>query len=139
MWITSKEKAKKMIELTLPYPPSVNHYKKVGSIRATRRGKLYQTRFNSTETLAFICLVINICRTQGVKSFGSATISLEVDVYPPDKRKRDLSNILKVLEDSLMRGGCFDDDSQIALLLVKRCSIIKQGKIIVRIEAHEPS
>lgn len=126
-----------MIELTLPYPPSVNHYKDVGRIVRTKNGRLYQQRFNSHETKRYIYEVWHLVQQkkaqEGLKSFDDATISLEVYVHPPDARKRDLDGILKVLCDSLQTAGCFNDDYQIALLTVRRCSIIKQGQIIVRI------
>ena len=60
-------------------------------------------------------------------------ISVEVDAYPPDGRKRDITNILKVLCDSLQRGGLFDDDYQIAKLLIQRKEIIEDGQVVVRV------
>jgi crossover junction endodeoxyribonuclease RusA len=125
-----------MINLTLPYPPSVNHYKSIGRLTRTKTGKLYQARVNSPETKRFFYEVWMKCRAEGVKSLLDSTIALEVDVHPSDARKRDLDNILKVLIDSLVKAGCFNDDSQIALLTVKRCSIIEGGQIICRIAEH---
>jgi len=126
-----------MIELTLPYPPSVNHYKTIGRIQRTTTGKLYQTRINSNETKRYYFevwfLVQHLKAKEGLISFDSATISVEVDVYPPDGRKRDLDGCLKVLLDSMQRAGLYNDDYQIARLLVQRKCIIKGGQIIVRI------
>lgn len=123
-----------MIEIILPYPPSVNHYKTVGRLRTTASGKMYQPRIDSPETKRYHYEVWMKCRQQGVVSLLDSTISLEMYVYPPDRRKRDLDNILKVLCDSLVKAGCFNDDSQIARLLVQRRDIIQGGQIIVRIE-----
>ena len=53
-----------------------------------------------------------------------STISAEVYLYPPDKRKRDIDNPIKVLLDSLVKGGLLQDDSKIARLLIERCEII---------------
>jgi crossover junction endodeoxyribonuclease RusA len=126
-----------MIEITLPYPPSVNNYKTVGKLVTKPSGKIYQQRINSAKTKRFYfevwMKIRQLMAKEGLKSFGGATICLEVDVYPPDARKRDLSNILKTLEDSLQRAGLFDDDYQIARLLVTRCQIIPHGQIICRI------
>lgn len=122
-----------MIELTLPYPPSVNHYKKLGALITTRNGKVYQSRVNTDATKGFYYRVWFHLRSLGIKSFDRATISVEVDVFPPDKRKRDLDGILKVLLDSLQRGGLFDDDAQIAKLLVTRKEIIAGGQVVVRV------
>jgi len=122
-----------MIELMLPYPPSVNHYKEVGRLVRTKNGKIFQQRRNSTQTLQYYCDVMNLCLKEGVKSFDSATISVEAYVYPPDKRKRDLDGILKVLLDSLQHARVYKDDHQICRLLVQRCGIIPNGQIFVRI------
>lgn len=121
------------IEITLPYPPSVNHYKTVGAVVRTKNGKIYQKRVNSVATKDFYWQVWARIRAQGLKSFDTATISVEIDVHSPDKRKRDLDGILKVLLDSMQRGGLYDDDYQIARLLVSRKGIISGGQVVVRI------
>ena len=126
-----------MIEITVPFPPSDNSHKKLGGFTRSKTGNLVQLRVNTNETKQFFfdvyVLIKQMKATQGVKSFGSAPIYLEVDVYPPDNRKRDITNILKVLNDSLERGGLFDDDYQISRLLIQRCGIVDQGKVVVRI------
>lgn len=122
-----------MIELTLPYPPSVNTYKRVGRLVRTKNGKIYQYRVNCSATTRFYYEVWMMTRGIALKGLKGAVIGLELDVYPPDKRKRDLDNILKPTIDSLMNSGLFDDDSQIALLVVTRCPTIKEGKVVVRI------
>lgn len=111
-----------MIELTLPYPPSVNHY------------KIGRTHFNSEKTKRYFYEVWMKCRQEGFCSLQDSTISLTLWVYPPDNRKRDLDNICKVLIDSLVKAGCFNDDSQVSRLLVERMYTIKHGQIICRIE-----
>jgi crossover junction endodeoxyribonuclease RusA len=121
------------VSILLPYPPSVNHYKKVGHLNTTKKGKVYQLRFNSPETLQYFYRVWLKVRMEGLKSFQGATISVDVDVYPPDKRKRDLDGILKVLLDAMQKAGLYDDDYQIARLLVTRKHTIASGEIVVRI------
>jgi crossover junction endodeoxyribonuclease RusA len=37
---------------------------------------------------------------------------------PPDKRQRDLDNLLKCLLDSLTKAGLWDDDSQVRSLTI---------------------
>ena len=55
----------------------------------------------------------------------------------PDRRKRDLDNILKALQDSLQAAGVYKDDCQIDLLTVKRCEVDeeKRGFVVVTITA----
>lgn len=130
--------ASNCVVLELPWPPSVNIYKNLGRTITTKRGKKYQQRVNSPATKQFYHTVWVRIRaamaTQGLKSFQGAKISLHVDAYPPDGRRRDIGNILKVLEDSLQRGGLFDDDFQICRLTVQRMGIIPEGKVIVTVK-----
>lgn len=121
-------------EIELPVPPSVNAYKKIGKTVRTKSGKIYQQRVNSPETIAFYYQVFMKIKAQGIKSFQGATISVEIQYHPSSKRSFDLDNILKVLLDSLQRGGLFDNDKQVARLLVEKCGIVSGGKIIVRIK-----
>jgi crossover junction endodeoxyribonuclease RusA len=55
-------------------------------------------------------------------------------VYPPDKRKRDISNTIKIIEDSLQDAGVYDNDFNIDILLIQRGAIIKGGKLLVMID-----
>lgn len=133
-----------MIELELPYPPTVNHFKQVGRTIKTKRGKIYQQRFDSDQTKRFYYEVWAKVRSQiGQKSnpMGlDATISCEVciDLYPPDKRLRDVDNVIKPTLDALQKAGVLVNDNQICRLLVERKSIIPHGQIIVRITPYEP-
>jgi len=47
-------------------------------------------------------------------------LAVEIYVYPPDRRRRDLDNILKNLLDSMQHAGVYKDDQQIDRLLVIR-------------------
>ncbi len=126
-----------MIKIELPWPPTVNHYKTMGCILTTKNGRKYQARPNSKETKRFYSEVwikwTQAKASEGVKSFQGATISLEVQLHSPDNRKRDIDNPIKPLLDALQKAGVFDDDYQVARLLVERKDIIPGGKVIVRI------
>jgi len=121
------------IVLTIPYPPTVNHYKRIGRTITTKRGKIVQTRVNTDATKRFYYEVWALSRGKVKESLGEALIKLKLDIYPPDKRKRDIDNIIKPTIDSLMNSGLFNDDSQICLLVVTRCPIIESGQVIVTI------
>lgn len=129
-----------MIELTLPFPPSVNSYKKVGKLVTTKSGKKYQQRFNSPETTRYYYevwfLIKNKHAREGLKMFDRATIALEVhlDLYPPDKRKSDIDNRVKICLDSLQRAGFIANDYQVARLVVTRCEPVSGGKVVVRVK-----
>ena len=127
-----------MIELTLPWPPSVNSYKNIGGTRTTKKGKSYQARVNSPETKVFYYEVwVKIRSLKAVKQIlepVATRLCITLGLYPPDKRKRDIDNVVKPTLDSLVRGGLIVDDVQIDRLVIERCGIMSQGQVIVKIE-----
>jgi crossover junction endodeoxyribonuclease RusA len=111
-----------MIELELPFPPSANHlYRHVGPrTLISREGRRFRER---------VCAQL---ASLGVRQMKGA-LRIDIEVYPPDRRKRDLDNAVKALNDALEHGGAFYDDSQIADLRIKRRGCVPGGKTIVRI------
>lgn len=60
---------------------------------------------------------------------------MEITFHFKDKRRTDIDNYLKSLNDALCQAGLFDDDSQIDQILVKRGEIIRLGKTLVKIKS----
>lgn len=116
------------IRLTLPYPPSWNHY-------LHQRGN---HRYVSKAGKAYHQAVWAIVHEEGRPRFGDSTVAVMLEVFPPDHRKRDLDNVLKVLLDSLKISGVYDDDSQIIALLAVKKKVISGGLVEVLVcEAME--
>jgi crossover junction endodeoxyribonuclease RusA len=69
----------------------------------------------------------------GSKRF-EGRLSVTVDIYPPDRRKRDLDNVLKALFDGITHAGVWEDDSQIDELHVYRRDRVEHGLCIVEVE-----
>ncbi len=92
------------IAFDLPRPPSVNrYYRHVGyRVLISREGRKYR--------------MMVVSRLGGLYPKLSGAVGLIADCYPPDRRRRDLDNLLKSLQDSLVHAGVLDDDSQIKLL-----------------------
>ena len=61
-------------------------------------------------------------------------LAVEVEVFPPDHRRRDIDNVVKALLDALQRGRAYADDSQIVRLSIEKHQPVEGGKTIVRIE-----
>lgn len=64
----------------------------------------------------------NVLIQRAAKGY-SGRLGVFIEAYPPDKRARDLDNILKSLLDSLTKSGVWADDSQIDDLQVKRMTV----------------
>lgn len=112
-----------MIEVELPYPPSVNHYwRHVGPrVMVSRRGRAFRES------------VRLVLAARGVRPIHGA-LRVQVEVYPPDNRRRDLDNVQKALLDALEHGGAYRDDSQIVRLELEKRESVAGGKAVVRIE-----
>jgi Holliday junction resolvase RusA-like endonuclease len=117
-----------VLELELPYPPSVNHYfRMVGRrILISREGRVFRTRVCST--LAAL----------GVRPM-MGPLALEIEVYPPDNRRRDIDNVQKALLDALQHGGAYEDDSQVMRLAIEKREPVAGGRTLVRIGPLERS
>ncbi|MCC7407232.1 MAG: RusA family crossover junction endodeoxyribonuclease [Phycisphaeraceae bacterium] len=115
-----------MLEVELPYPPSVNHYWRHfrGRTLISRQGRIFREK---------VWAVLAAMHVQPAKG----RVAVAVEVFPPDRRRRDLDNLLKAVCDALEHGGAFVDDSQIVWLLIKKATVATGGKIVVRIRERE--
>ncbi|WP_439242418.1 RusA family crossover junction endodeoxyribonuclease [Lonepinella sp. BR2474] len=112
------------VEITLPYPPSVNTY-----WRHTRDGRHYI----SEKGKAFQASCKQACEPF---KLIKGNVSIDILMFPPDKRKRDVDNILKALLDGLTHSGIIEDDSLIVDLRVRKQLVVRDGGMIrMRIEA----
>ena len=119
-----------IITLELPYPPTVNHYygRRGAQTFIAARGKAYRAEVN-----------ILVGLRQGRS--GPLTGPLEISILsrPPDKRKRDLDNLLKSLLDAIQNcGSVFKDDNQLAKITIERGQPVKGGQVFVQVTAYQP-
>jgi len=113
-----------VIELVLPYPPSVNTYWRHnrGRTHISTKGKMYR----SDVILAVM---------MQLKGHVTLTDRLKVTITAlmPDKRRRDLDNLPKAVLDSLQHAGVYEDDSQIDDLHIIRGPILRGGLLNIEI------
>lgn len=112
------------LEISLPYPPSVNHY-----WRHTRSGRHYI----SERGRAFKKSAVEIC-----KQFDpfSGPVKMQIIIYYPDNRRRDPDNCHKVLFDSLVDSGLIQDDSNKIIKdyrVVSMPDVVKGGMVVLKI------
>lgn len=117
------------IELILPWPPTVNSY-----YTQTKRG-----RFISKTGRLFREKVGADCREQlGYIDPIDDKLFIEVHLFPPDRRTRDLDNYMKALLDALTEAGIWVDDSQVDQLCIYRGVIVPKGRVVLQIEDAGP-
>ena len=107
----------------LPYPPTINNYWRHCNGRhfISAKGRKFRNEC--------ILSVLEQGRTN-----TSEAVELEVHIWHPDNRKRDLDNILKPLLDALQHAKVFDDDNQVSRLEITRCGTIAGGRCLVNVK-----
>lgn len=111
--------------LTLPWPPTINHYYAPGS----RPGTHYMT----PQARAYRIEVSTRVGAQRMRKGLTGRLRLHAVAHPPDRRARDLDNLHKGLLDALQHAGVYDSDSQIDDLRIVRGDVVKGGKIVVAV------
>ena len=104
----------------LPFPPSVNHYwRHVGhGTLISRTGRAYRQQ------------VLHDVQQLGLRAI-TGPIKLEVIATRPDRRRRDVDNLLKSLLDALDHADVYEDDSQIQdLRITWECDENQQPVIV---------
>lgn len=106
--------------LTFPFPPTTNNLfvnRAVGG------------RFHSQGYKAWITEADLVLAHQYPLPKFTGTVSLRLSLGPPDKRKRDLSNFVKAIEDRLVAHNVLRDDSDVWRLEVFWDRSIKGARV----------
>lgn len=112
-----------MMELILPFPPSVNSYWRQfqGRTLISKKGREYR-----------LAVAEQVLIQKGAKHY-SGKVKLTIEAWRPDDRRRDLDNLLKAPLDALTHAGVYDDDHLIVDLRIYWAEE-KGGKLKVKIE-----
>jgi crossover junction endodeoxyribonuclease RusA len=90
------------MSVDLPYPPSANSL----FFNVQGKGRVKTRRYDDwRKEAAWLISLAKKRRLEG--PYG-----LTVLAGRPDKRRRDLGNLLKAIEDALVHGGAIEDDSE---------------------------
>lgn len=113
----------KHFSVMLPYPVSVNHYWRhvENCTLISLAGRQYR------ETVWAV--VVGQSKPRVLPLRGR--LKVVIDVIPPDRRKRDLDNILKSLLDAMEHAEVYMDDGQIDDLSIRRRAPEPGGKVYV--------
>ena len=113
------------INITLPWPPSVNRiWRSVGGrVLLSADGRAYRH-----------AVAVAVVEQHGSGDPLTGRLSMTIRAYPPDRRRRDLDNVLKAILDSLEHAGSvYENDAQIDHLSIRRMNVAKPGRVEVSI------
>lgn len=104
----------------LPWPPSMNGY-----WRSFRGRQIISKRGREFREQAVAAIKMQHGKTM------SGRLCAKIELYPPDRRRRDIDNLLKPLLDALTHGGAIADDELFDELTITRQSVVSGGEVIV--------
>ena len=117
------------IELYLGWPPSVNNY-----YSHTARGTFIKA--GGKQYRRDVCKAVHE-QVPGLSLSGK--LMVEIVCWEPDKRKRDLDNLMKATLDAITHSGLWEDDSQVDQLFIYRGALSKNnGMLGIRINPAGP-
>ena len=134
------------VVIVLPWPPSVNRY-----YRSISKGKLAGRVLVSQEGRTYrqeVAVMLDRRRLPMIRD----RMRISIEAFPPDRRRRDLDNLLKASLDALVFGvpiaflllfvyvfgGAIEDDSLIDDLRIRRGEVREGGELRIHIQGmHE--
>lgn len=131
------------IKITLPYPPSVNHYWQHKAVRSRQTRRWQVIKFLSSRAKSFRTEVeARVYEQLGIppKLDGRLAVIVNQHYGPRDEKHehngpaQDIDNCLKSLFDALEHARVYRNDSQIDELLVvkKRRAAIGRVEVIIK-------
>jgi len=116
------------LEIFLPFPPTVNNYytKTQRGVFISQKGKKYRAEIE--DAVQQQCGPLQL----------AGQLFLEVILFVPDKRRRDVDNYIKALLDALTHAGLWMDDSQIDQLHLYRGAKVHNGLVWIRVNDAGP-
>lgn len=117
------------IALSLPWPPSMNTYWRsimkgplAGRVLLSEKGREYRKQVAAA-----------VLEQRVPVKLLTGKLAVWIHVLPPDRRARDLDNLLKGVLDGLHHAGVIRDDCDIDDLRVSRFAIRAGGELQIRI------
>lgn len=119
---------------TLPYGPTMNTYWRTW----VRKGSTHAMTYVSDKGKEYQARIKTIVKEKHKGAPLMGRLAINILASPPDKRSRDMDNLLKPLLDSLMYAELIVDDSQFDAIFIRRGPVIKGGSMLVQIIQDEP-
>lgn len=114
----------RQVSIEIPFPPSVNRLYRTfrGRVLLSKDGREWYARN------------LTLVQKQRAGAVFSGRLSVSLEIYPPDKRRRDVDNLLKVTFDVLTKAEVWVDDSLVDELYLKRFQVDYRPRIDVTIK-----
>ncbi len=122
------------MKLILPFPPSVNTYWRAPNSGPLKGRHLISAKGRAYQSAACAAIIEQLRR---LPKPSTAAAAVEIVLYPPDARRRDIDNYNKALFDALTHAGVWEDDSQVKRMLVEWGPHVPGGKVEISISRHE--
>ncbi|MFY7236014.1 RusA family crossover junction endodeoxyribonuclease [Enterobacter cloacae complex sp. IR5450] len=123
------------MKLVLPFPPSVNTYWRLqtkgpmkGRVLISEKGRAYKSNVRRSV----------IEQLRAMPKASTAFADVEIILYPPDYRDRDIDNFNKAIFDALTYASVWVDDKQVKRLTVEWGEKVKGGKVELTIVQFKP-
>lgn len=112
------------LRFELPMPPSVNELYRQPDIKQIKRGLSPHAKWLTDEQKAFRKTVVHIVReAMRLQLPLAGRLSMRLTLAFANRRRTDISNRIKAVEDALTHAQAYHDDSQIDLITVERVLI----------------
>lgn len=115
-----------MTSIRLPFPPSMNHYWRNLAINGRSRtviseqGRRFRAQVKDIAWALHLPVIAGPCE-------------VSIAAYMPDKRRRDIDNLLKATLDALVHAAVIEDDSNIHDLRIIRAGHEPGGYLLVTV------
>lgn len=61
-------------------------------------------------------------------------LSIRIEYYPPDNRRRDIDNIIKPILDALQHAHLFEDDYQVQkITAIRKSKVVEGGLVLIKV------
>lgn len=123
------------VEIALPWPPTMNTYWRSVPVRRGRKlaVKVLISAAGRTYRSNAIAAVLQQMRRAPRLS---GRLRIEIFAMPPDRRVRDLDNLLKGSLDALTHAGVWTDDGNLDRIEIERGPVQKGGGLLISIQPH---
>lgn len=120
------------MKLVLPFPPSVNTYWRAPNSGPLKGRHLISAKGRAYQSAACAAIVEQLRRLPK----PSIPAAVDIVLYPPDLRRRDIDNYNKALFDALTHAGVWEDDSQVQRMLVEWGPKVAGGRVELTITTY---